>query len=47
MWMELTEPQEVEKFARHSGHQGQLASQTLHIKAIAISRTMEASRKPC
>lgn len=32
MWMELTEPQEMERFARHSGQQGQLASPALHIK---------------
>lgn len=46
MWMELTEPQEMKRFARHSGHQGQLASQALHIKAIVVSQMVVASREP-
>lgn len=45
MWMELTESQEMERFARHSGQQGQLASPALHIKAIVVSQTVEASRE--
>lgn len=47
MWMELTEPQEMERFARHSGHQGQLGSQALHINATVMSQTLKASREPC